>query len=212
MAYNITMGTLTLQSWTIGELFSKDGTHKVYLVEHATCFTLVEQGPSQESTKQTFSLEEVLAERGVPAGVYTARNPALLDARRECYTRAVTALNAWVCEHKVRYPSPTPFVEEDGHITLKLNPHLRGSPFLALALATQDEPRKPWAVLYAGQVWKTLSADTIVGLESIAYQLRGCGRVTVRLNEQGPLKITRIAPGNRLFSSVEELPIDRAFH
>lgn len=214
--YRLNAGELAHYRWALAAVFSTDGRLKLEFAETVAGFIVTEvpQGASAQAVTHRFELVDHLAANGIRKGVLAATHPAALAARKQSYLTAATFYQSLVAQHGVRYPSPTRGILLDGKWQAQLKSQLRGSPFLALALA--DDQAGGWVTVQQGSIWQTLSDSTLVGADQLARRLRSYGRLTVQLRQEADqLVITRLDSAGSTCESLSNLPSnlrDKAFN
>jgi hypothetical protein len=214
--YRLNAGELAHHRWALATVFSTNGQLKLEFAETVAGFVVTEvpQGSSALAAAHQFKLEDHLAANGIRKGVLAATHPAALMARKQSYLAAASFYQSLVGQHGIRYPSPTRGLLREGKWQAELKSQLRGSPFLALALA--DDQSGGWVTVQQGTIWQTLSDSTLVGADQFARQLRSYGRLTVQLRQEADqLVITRLDSAGSTCESLSNLPSnlrDKAFN
>lgn len=205
--YRLNAGELTHHRWALAAVFSTNGQLKLEFAETVAGFIVTEvpQSASAQAVTHRFELVDHLAANGIRKGVLAATHPAALAARKQSYLTAATFYQSLVAQHGIRYPSPTRGILLDGKWQAQLKSQLRGSPFLALALA--DDQTGGWVTVQQGSIWQTLSENTLIGVDQFARQLRSYGRLTVQLRQDADqLVITRLDAAGSTCENLSNLP------
>jgi len=207
--YRLHAGDLTQHSWQLASVFTEDSLKKLTLIERVNELLVVVTELSSNSTPVThrFTLDDALTAAQAGLSVMAATHPVALAARKTCYEKAATLYQDLVAAHGIRYPSPTRGHKVNDKWQAEMKPALRGSPFLALALA--DDLSKPWVTIQGDKVWAIPSSAALTQASGLSKKLKGYGRMTVQLEIiNGAVKIGEISPEGCVFKAFSDIPAD----